>query len=613
MPRSFAVLIVLTGLLAGCGTGSSRTLASEASPAFSEPPVPRFMTSVGMEFVFIPGGTFTMGGSAREAQPKHQVTLSPFYVARHVVTKGLYVRFLKATGHQYAEHGDDNVFADEQLNLDVPFTSHQEWMKLPPNYVNAPTKDHEFWNASYSDAKAFADWLSKVENRPFQVITEAQAEYILRSGVAKDDEEFWWQSLQPSSVGCWLEFGANPINTGPAIGAGFPGLYAMTPWGLYLEVSTFWTQDRYRDGYSSEAQVDPTGPKKGEEDLRATRGMWLNRSFSRESSATSSILIISPVQLSDHHPWSESPEPNVTPIPVTALERSELSLRDDITLSMRKIPAGTFVMGRPESFRSWTFEWPETTFTMKDYWLGETEVTQAQFRSVTGINPSLYKGDDLPVHSVTMGEMLAFCDLLTARERAAGRLGMDEEYRLPTEAEWERAARAGTNTHWSCGNDPNVLRKYAWFDQIGMMAPQAVAKKWPNPWGFFDMEGNVFERCCEHKFNYPGGMRDLHWIKADVLLPGPGWNSSTNWHVVRGGSFNMGAIACEPTIRRTMHAQSRVAHIGFRLARGPVLPTWDPKVYNPDAFVFDRSGFENGQDYRSIMEAHGKTSGRNGE
>jgi formylglycine-generating enzyme required for sulfatase activity len=177
-----------------------------------------------------------------------------------------------------------------------------------------------------------------------------------------------------------------------------------------------------------------------------------------------------------------------------------------------------------------------------------------------------------------MSEMVAFCELLTQRERQAGRLGEDMEYRLPTEAEWECAARAGSSTRWSCGDDPAVLSHYAWFDRIGQDHPAPVAQLWPNAWGFYDMEGNVFERCGEHQHTYPGGTIHVPWI-----LRLPESNSWTEFYAARGGSYNMGAVACEPTMRRSFPIESRVSHVGFRLACGRVFPV-----------VTDARKFDNG-------------------
>jgi formylglycine-generating enzyme required for sulfatase activity len=196
-----------------------------------------------------------------------------------------------------------------------------------------------------------------------------------------------------------------------------------------------------------------------------------------------------------------------------------------------------------------------------------------------------------------MAEMLAFCDLLTARERATGRLGNDEEYRLPAESEWERAAMAGARTRFAHGDEEGQLHWYAWYDTLA--GPHPVAQKLPNRWGFYDMSGNVIEILCEHKVHLSGKLQRQHWMPI-IDIEG-GWK---DWYAARGGSWNMGAIASEPTMRRAMHPLSRTSHMGFRLACGPVLPEHrqgDPKPDYRWSFVWWK--FRQSQAYARVMQS----------
>jgi formylglycine-generating enzyme required for sulfatase activity len=280
---------------------------------------------------------------------------------------------------------------------------------------------------------------------------------------------------------------------------------------------------------------------------------------------------------------------------IEALSDQRLNLSDGVTLALRQLPAGRLTMGRTQRERPWTREWPETEMNLGAYWLGTTEVTQAQFQAVTGMNPSLIKGDSLPVHSVIMPEMLAFCDLVTARERAAGRLGQDEEYRPPTEAEWEQAAMAGRRNRFVHGDDELQLAAYAWFDVLG--GPRPVATKHPNRWGFYDMEGNILEIMCEHMFQYPGTPQNQHWTPYFK-----GYGGQTGWYAARGGAWNMGAVACEPTLRRAVHAESRTYFMGFRLARGPVLPELT-KENARSPWVFFFAPYRASKAYAAVMRS----------
>ena len=130
----------------------------------------------------------------------------------------------------------------------------------------------------------------------------------------------------------------------------------------------------------------------------------------------------------------------------------------------------------------------------RDFWLGKYEVTQRQFEEVMGKNPSHFKDDpNGPVEKVSYFDTVAYCSAITQRERASGRLPADYEYRLPSEAEWEYACRAGTTNHFSFGDA--VADQYAWTSENCEGRPHPVGQKRPNPWGLHDIHGNVWEWC----------------------------------------------------------------------------------------------------------------------
>ncbi len=133
------------------------------------------------------------------------------------------------------------------------------------------------------------------------------------------------------------------------------------------------------------------------------------------------------------------------------------------------------------------------------FWLGRTEVTQAQWVAVMGSSPSGFKGDDLPVETVSWDDAMAFCQKLTERERAAGRLPAGYAYTLPTEAQWEYACRAGTT-----GNYAGNLDAMAWYAANSGGTTHPVGTKKANGWGLSDMHGNVWEWCRDWYDAYPG-------------------------------------------------------------------------------------------------------------
>ena len=580
--RGLLLLAILVS--AGCRAGDPGATA----PAV--PPVPRFVTSVGLEFQYIPGGTFTMGGPDTDAQPRHAVTLSPFYVARELLPKRIFRRFCAETGRRGNR---------EELGPDPAgwvFENEQQWNALPGLYLASPTEDHAVKYQTLTDAHAFAAWLSRTEGRRFRVITEAQAEYVLRANTAQGDEECWWWPTQPGAEANW-RFDGNYSDAGPNIRNGMVRLYPANPFGIYLNSLWIWTQDRY-GSYPSGPQVDPTGPwmtTHGRYVVR--RGPLWSRRASLPDAEDAGILLVADVTPADHRA-APAPAPVVVAAePVETLPEQVLDLGGGVSLTLRQVPPGRFTLGRSQRERPWTREWPETEMELGAYALGTTEVTQAQFRAVTGINPSLVSGDDLPVHAVIMAEMLAFGDLITARERAAGRLGADEVYRLPTEAEWERAALAGRRTRFAHGDAEEPLSAYAWYDDLG--GPRPVASKLPNRWGFYDMQGNMLEIMCEMMNPYPGTLQQRHWKER-----GRGWPASLGWYVARGGAWNMGAVACEPTLRRAVHVNSRTYFMGFRLARGPAMPEWDGKNYRvPWAEIFILAPYRATRAYAAVMQS----------
>jgi formylglycine-generating enzyme required for sulfatase activity len=159
---------------------------------------------------------------------------------------------------------------------------------------------------------------------------------------------------------------------------------------------------------------------------------------------------------------------------------------------MIRVPAGSFTMGSPESedgHRAWEQQ-REVTFG-SDFYLGKTPVTQDQFEAVTGTNPTGHERiGNAPVDSVSWEQANEYCQKLTKLDREAGVLPDGWEYRLPTEAEWEYACRAGSSEPRH-GEPQDV----AWYQDNAEGKPHAVGQKTRNPWGFHDMLGNVWEWC----------------------------------------------------------------------------------------------------------------------
>ena len=190
----------------------------------------------------------------------------------------------------------------------------------------------------------------------------------------------------------------------------------------------------------------------------------------------------------------------VTPKGGEPPQQLALDLGDGVSLELVYIKPGTFVMGGEDSTDSkWHGrETPKHEVTLtKGYYLGKYEVTQAQFQKIMEANPSKgAMGPDCPVDNIGEGEAVEFC------QKASAKTG--HNVRLPTEAEWEYACRAGTSTKYFFGDDPAKLGEYAWWDKNSDGKSYPVGQKKPNPWGLYDMLGNVIERVSDiyHKDYY---------------------------------------------------------------------------------------------------------------
>jgi formylglycine-generating enzyme required for sulfatase activity len=174
-------------------------------------------------------------------------------------------------------------------------------------------------------------------------------------------------------------------------------------------------------------------------------------------------------------------------------------------------PPGTFAMG---------FEGTRVTLS-KGFWMGKYPVTQEQYRPVMGHNPSGFLGAQLPVESVEKVQATDFCVRLTTVEQKNGTLPSGWQYRLPTEAQWEYAARAGTDAQFPWGDDAKLQEDYVWNRVNSGMKTHPVGQKKPNPWGICDILGHVLEWCQDCWLQtYPGG-NDPEVTKKDLpVRPG---------------------------------------------------------------------------------------------
>ena len=269
--------------------------------------------------------------------------------------------------------------------------------------------------------------------------------------------------------------------------------------------------------------------------------------------------------LSASRQLSAAAEAAIAATRLSTAESSEGQTDQEITnsLGMKLVPIakGTLQMGslfREEGYRH-AEQRHEVTLT-RDYWLGAFEVTQDQFLKLMGNNPSQFQGDQIdngdssnhPVDRVSWEDAVEFCNRLSAlpEEKTAGRV-----YRLPTEAEWEHACRAGSKAPFSFGG-LELSDDYGWFASNGQGKSHPVGKKDPNAWGLHDMHGNVMEWCSDWAGNYPEG--------AVSDPTGPKEGSS---RMIRGGAWLTPAILGRSG-DRAFHfpPETRSDYVGFRVA-----------------------------------------------
>ncbi len=224
-------------------------------------------------------------------------------------------------------------------------------------------------------------------------------------------------------------------------------------------------------------------------------------------------------------------------------------------LKFMPIPAGSFRMGSAAGGQD--HERPLTRVTLRrPFWMAEVPVTQALYHRWLGTNPSQSDGPTLPVESVTWDEAVACAE--KAQERASGMLPDGYVLRLPTEAEREYAARAGTTTQWSFGDDEAALDRHGWYQKNSGGIIHPVGQKQPNPWGLRDVHGGVWEWCLDWFGPYSGGN------EIDPAGPATGSN-----RVVRGGSFDYSAVICRSAFRLRLEPGLRRSSLGFRLVLAP--------------------------------------------
>jgi formylglycine-generating enzyme required for sulfatase activity len=529
---------------------------------------PSLVNSIGIKLRLIPAGTFQMGlenGDPAE-KPVHEVR----------ITKPFYLGVTEVTNAQW-----QTVMGTEP----------------PSKWKDA---DRPVETVSWTAAVGFCRMLSerpeeRDAGRVYRLPTEAEWEYACRAGTTTtwasgDDEntlgEFAWfgnnsgrDLLDANQI--WVADSLNYAsrltgngNKTHAVGQKWPNA-----WGLHDMHGNVWEWCSNRYGtYAADTVADPTGPSAGSYrvsrgggwrdpsgDCRATIRFKLLPSYRDDSLGFR--LALSPSESTPPagsqaatEPGRGEAEPMTERVAARATEPSlgnaaaaEILARppaeNSIGMKLKLIPPGTFLMGSNDGDPD---EMPvhEVKIT-KPFHVGVYEVTNAQWQAVMGKVPSAWRGDDHPVEQVSWTDAIAFCRTLTAlpAERAAGRV-----YRLPTEAEWEYACRAGTKSEFSFGGDRSLLADYGWFSGNSGGQTRPVGLKKPNPWGLYDMHGNVWEWCSD------GYGPFTEEVSAD-----PRGLATAAVKVYRGGNWGYMARESRSAKRKSIDPEHRDHYRGFRV------------------------------------------------
>lgn len=241
-------------------------------------------------------------------------------------------------------------------------------------------------------------------------------------------------------------------------------------------------------------------------------------------------------------PWKGSYE---------AGELRGVNLGSGVVMDLVWIPPGQFMMGSSEMYDYEEDEIPHRRVRItRGFWIGRYPVTQGQWEAVMGNNPSEFRGYSRPVENVTWDLAQDFCVRL--KELGLG------EFRLPTEAEWEYACRAGSTRAYYFGDDPDDLADYAWFDENSGLQTHPVGLKPPNAWGLYDMHGNVWEWCLDwHEWDYYSRAPVDDPLNEDI----------SSIRTMRGGGWVASRGMCRSAYRGAYDPEDWDSAIGFRVVK----------------------------------------------
>lgn len=491
-----------------------------------EPPSPPkvFQNTIGVQFKLLPSGSFVMGND-RDG-PLHEVKLTnPFYLSLMEITT-------EQWNHVMGPNG-----AGGEAGRPIAGISWEQAFEFCRR-LNALPAEHQ-------------------AGRVYRLPTEAEWEYACRGGT-KSEYSFGNTSEGLDEYGWFNEsVAATPQPV---------GLLRPNPWGFYDMHGNVgeWCQDWFAPYDAGNAAQDPRGPKNGHRriwrggtylspptDCTASRRGRLEPTDARTGLGIRLALDLpgrgDALKPADREP-AETNAAEIDGMPRPGV----VVIHNAMGMELRQVPAGGFEMGDGNGTKRNPDSHP--VIITAPFFLGVYEVTIEQWeRVMEASGPGKDRMPDLPVAGVTWNEATDFCKKLSEHplEKAVGR-----RYRLPTEAEWEYACRAGTVTRFCFGNDPRILQDHGWCHLNAQGNRRPIGYKKPNIWGFYDMHGNVSEWCRDIWAELPRTKR------TDPQGPPTG-----PLRVYRGGSWADEESHCESTHREGGRPNVSLDGIlGFRVA-----------------------------------------------
>ncbi|MCP4700099.1 MAG: SUMF1/EgtB/PvdO family nonheme iron enzyme [Gammaproteobacteria bacterium] len=532
--------------------------------------------------VSIPAGTFRMGdiqgGGLNREKPVHDVTLNAFSIGKYEVTVREFRQFVDAAGYksEAEKEGSCYSYKDDIWNE----VKDLDWRN--PGFEQ--TDEHPVACVSWNDATAYIEWLNSAADKKYRLPAEAEWEYVARAGT---ETVYWWGNEashahanygKDECCGPFVEGKDQWEYTAPT------GSFGANPFEVHDMAGNVWewVQDRYGD-YSEEAQRNPSGSETGS--IRVIRGgSWFvspryvrsaNRGRLDPGVRNANLGFRLASDPLPPYPFTldQGVEPKLVPY-----EPFTDSLRDGGEApEMVFLPGGTFKMGDIQGSGD-DDEKPVHEITLGEFAIGRYEVTVGEFRifveaakyeteaekkdgcfsysdldykkHLNWRNPGFEQTEMHPVACVSRNDAMAYTQWLSEQT--------GENYGLPTEAEWEYAVRAGTDTAYHFGNDEKQLGEYAWYSANSDKKTHPGGEKKANAWKLYDMHGNVWEWVQD-------------WYAEDYYVKSPKENpagpETGSYRVLRGGSWSDSPRFVRSADRFRGDPGSRFAYLGFRLAR----------------------------------------------